>query len=146
MAMPRRERGAVLLMSLILLLMMTVFAVSSVNMSNLGLKVIGNMQNQKVMDSAAQQALEQVISTATGFGLTPLEQTINVDGNSVTVSAPACLYSQRTTGYDADSELAPQDNFWHVTATVTDNASGATATIHQGVEMRQLAGNCPTNP
>lgn len=139
-----RQSGAVLLMSLILLLMMTVFAISAVNMGNLGLKVVGNMQNQKTMDSSAQQALEQVISRFGGFGLTPAAQTISVNNNSVAVAAPVCVYSTNATGYSAAWGLAPQDNIWHISATVTDNASGATATITQGVQIRMLAGNCPT--
>jgi len=61
----------------------------------------------------------------------------------VNVAAPDCIDSQTAAGYSAVVEnIIPEDNTWEISATVTDNVTGATSTIHQGVEMRMLAGNC----
>ncbi|NIN36202.1 MAG: pilus assembly protein, partial [Gammaproteobacteria bacterium] len=47
-------------------------------------------------------------------------------------------------GYSAVvTNIIPEDNVWEVTATVDDDLTGATSSIHQGVEIRMLAGNCP---
>jgi hypothetical protein len=63
----------------------------------------------------------------------------------VDVDPPVCLDSQVATGYSAVVEsIIPEDNTWEVTATYEDvDYSGAKSTIHQGVEIRMLAGNCP---
>jgi Tfp pilus assembly protein PilX len=137
------QQGAVLLMTMILLLMMTLFAVSSANISNLGLKIVANIQQQKGVEDSAMAAIEQVISTSTAFNLTPAAQTIAVGGNNVTISAPVCLYSRTATGYSATWGLAPEENTWEVVASATDANSGSTVTIHQGIQIRMLAGNCP---
>jgi len=62
---------------------------------------------------------------------------------AVNVSAPICIDSRVATGYSAVVDnIIPDDNTWEIIAAVTDNVTGASATIHQGVEMRMLAGNC----
>jgi Tfp pilus assembly protein PilX len=140
----RRQQGVVLFISLVMLVMMTLFAVSSINLSTVNLRIVGNMQAIKAMDADAQAAIEQTISTMDSFNLTPTATTITGSLATVTVNAPVCLDSQTARGYSAvASAIIPEDNVWEVSATVTDNVTGATSTIHQGVEIRMLAGNCP---
>ena len=63
---------------------------------------------------------------------------------TVNVSAPDCIDSRVATGYSAVVQnIIPEDNTWELVATVTDDVTGASSTIHQGVEIRMLAGNCP---
>jgi Tfp pilus assembly protein PilX len=140
----RRQQGVVLFTTLVLLVMMTLFAVSSINLSTVNLRIVGNMQAIKAMDADAQAAIEQTISTMDNFNLTPAATTITGTLATVSVSAPECIDSQIATGYSAVSTaIIPEDNVWEVIATVTDNVTGATSTLHQGVEIRMLAGNCP---
>lgn len=58
-----RQEGATLLVSLILLVMLTLFAISAMNSSTVNLKVVGNMQAQQEGLSASQGAIETAIST-----------------------------------------------------------------------------------
>jgi len=141
------QRGATLFVALIFLLIMTLFAVSSINMSTVNLRIVGNMQAMRHMDAAAQDAIEQALSSSNNFGTgvaagTVISTISGVD-YTVNVSAPECIDSRVATGYSAviDS-IIPEDNTWEIVATVSDNFTGASSTIHQGVEIRMLAGNC----
>jgi len=141
------QRGATLFVALIFLLIMTLFAVSSINMSTVNLRIIGNMQAIKQMDAAAQDAIEQMLSNSNNFGpavaATSVTSTVSGTDFTVAVTEPICVDSRVATGYSAvvDS-IIPEDNTWEIVASVTDNVTGASSTIHQGVEMRMLAGNC----
>lgn len=144
MTLGRRQKGAVLFISLIFLVIMTLYAVSSINMSTVNLKIVGNMQAIKAMDADAQDAIEQTLSKINNFSLTPAATTVTGTIATVNVAAPQCIESRVATGYSAVAkDIIPEDNTWEVTATVSDNITGASSTIHQGVEIRMLAGNCP---
>jgi Tfp pilus assembly protein PilX len=59
----RSQRGTTLIVALIMLVLLTLFAVSSFNTANTNLKVVGNMQQRNEALNAAQAAIETVIST-----------------------------------------------------------------------------------
>ena len=59
----RKQRGTTLIIALIMLVLLTLFAVSSFNTANTNLKVVGNMQQKTEALNAAQQAIETVVST-----------------------------------------------------------------------------------
>ncbi|MGQ0750848.1 MAG: pilus assembly PilX family protein [Betaproteobacteria bacterium] len=140
----QRQRGATLVIALIMLVVLTLFAVTGFNLSSVNLRIAGNYQDQKYLESLAQQAIEQVISTATPFSLTPAAQTITISGYNVSVTAPKCNYYVTAKGYTKKvGEVAPEDADWEIRAAVADATSGAQAAIVQGVRMRQLPGNCP---
>lgn len=140
----QKQQGIILFLVLILLVMMTLFAVSSINLSTVNLRIVGNMQAIKAMDADAQAAIEEVISSMSSFGLSPTGATIVGTTGTVTVDPPVCIDSQTATGYSAVvTNIIPEDNVWEVVASVSDNVTGASSTIHQGVEIRMLAGNCP---
>lgn len=137
---PRQQTGATLLVALIFLLMMTLFAITAINMSTVNLRIVGNMQTSKALDAAAQAAIEQAISSMSQFSLTPTSLVVG----DATVEPPTCIESRVATGYSAVvTNIIPEDNTWEVIATVTDLDSGARSAIHQGVQIRMLAGNCP---
>ena len=84
------------------------------------------------------------MSSMNQFTLTPGVSTISTSMGIVSVSVPDCLDSEVATGYSAVVEsIIPEDNTWELTATLTDSITGAVSTIHQGVRIRMLAGNCP---
>lgn len=58
-----RQQGASLIVSLIMLIVLTLLVVSAVRTSTTSLKVIGNTQVQTEATAAAQQAIEQIISS-----------------------------------------------------------------------------------
>jgi hypothetical protein len=59
----RAQVGATLVIALIMLVLITLLAVSSLSTTNMSLRVVGNMQARGEALHAAQQAIETVIST-----------------------------------------------------------------------------------
>ena len=57
------QRGATLLVALIMLVLLTLFAISAFNTGTSNLKVVGNMQARSEALNVAQQAIETVLST-----------------------------------------------------------------------------------
>ena len=140
----KRQRGATLLVSLIMLVVLTLFAVSAFNLSSVNLKIAGNYQDQKEMEAIAQQAIEQVISTPTAFNIAPATQTITISGRNVAITKPKCNYYATAKGYTKKiGEVTPEDTDWEIRASVADATTGAQAAIVQGVRIRLLPGNCP---
>jgi len=152
------QRGATLLVSLIMLVVLTLFAVAGFNLSSVNLKIAGNFQQQRLLEAVAQQQVEQFISTTTAFrsAAVPADQTLCADGSlgcasgfnaggyNVIVSAPNCNYWGTAKGYTKKiGELTPEDTDWELRVAATDALTGAQATVAQGVRMRLLAGNCP---
>ncbi|MEO8440937.1 MAG: hypothetical protein ABI547_00465 [Betaproteobacteria bacterium] len=142
MTSPRQQRGAVLLVSLIILMIITLFVVSSASMTSGDLRIIGNFQRKMMLTQSVQQAIEQVLSNASNFD-NPVARTITVNGIAVAVNAPQCLGTQTAGGYTAVNNITLYDTNWAVAATATDVLTGATATINQGVRIRLPTNYCP---
>ncbi len=89
------QRGAALVVSLIMLVVITLFALAVINMSTVNLRVANNEQVKAQSVASAQQAIEQVAST--NFPANPQPVTVAVDINgdgkpdySVAVAKPVC--------------------------------------------------------
>lgn len=139
---PGQQRGAVMLVSLIILMIITLFVVSSANMTSGDLRIIGNFQRKMMLTQSVQQAIEDVLSNVANFN-TPVAQTITVNGIAVNVNAPQCLGTQTAAGYTAVNNITLYDTNWSISATATDVLTGATATINQGVRIRLPTNFCP---
>jgi Tfp pilus assembly protein PilX len=147
------QRGLTLLVVLVMLVMITLFVLSMVRLSSTNLKVIGNMQAQRALESSAQQAIETYISTSTFFedtatntglwaaGVNSVDVVVN--GYTVTTNRPTCIYSAPASGYSAISGISPEDTNWEVAANSSDSFTSAQTSIVQGVKIRLPAGNCP---
>lgn len=148
-----RQRGATLLISLIMLVVLTLFALTAINLSTTNLRIVGNMQRQLEATAAAQMAIEQIIGNSSNFTAAPTtSQAVAIDLNndgttdfSVVVSPPACRYMANAPGYSYSfSGSAPQNTIWDIQAVATDSLSGASVTVHQGVKVLLGAGaTCP---
>ena len=162
-----RQRGATLLISLIMLVVLTLFALTAIRTGNIGLKIVGNQQAAKLMEAAAAQAVEQVVSNLGNFDSATLiapaataAQRVCVNANAnhppaaippasclsgtqVDVQPVRCISAKRQTGGSLTQALSTYENTWEVVATVTDALTGAKATYHQGVMIRMLANSCP---
>jgi Tfp pilus assembly protein PilX len=92
-----RERGATLIVSLIMLLLITMLAVSSFTLGKGNLQIVGNMQQRNQALAAAQGAVATVISS-TQFTATPT--------NSIPASAvPSyCTGGANTTCVDVNGD------------------------------------------
>jgi type IV pilus assembly protein PilX len=138
-----RQRGATLLVSLIMLVVLTLFAVAGFNLSSVNLKIAGNFQNQRFVEASVLQALEQVISDSATF-TAPAAQTLAVNGINVATTAATCYHSTTASGYEINLPAAtPEDNTWEVRGSATDALTGAQAAMTQGIRVRMLPGNCP---
>ena len=149
----KNQSGATLFVALVFLLIMTLFAISSINLSTVNLKIIGNMQIVKQMEAAAQDGIEQVISNPNYFvSLTeftnPTALTIGnttFDAGKIKVSKPMCIQSRLAPGYSAVVEnITPQENTFILRATVDDpDIDGVeNLVLVQGIAMRMLQGYC----
>lgn len=66
----RRQRGATLLVGLIMLILVTLLAVSSFNLGKSNLQIVANMQHRTENMESAKATIEEVISKTT-FATTP---------------------------------------------------------------------------
>ncbi|MGH8662064.1 MAG: pilus assembly PilX family protein [Burkholderiales bacterium] len=82
----RRQRGTTLVIALIMLVVITLLAVSSLGTTNMNLKVVGNMQSRGEALQATQQAIETVISTPL-FIANPANAVLNPCGTANTLCA-----------------------------------------------------------
>lgn len=94
----KRQIGATLITALIMLIVLTLLVVSGIRSSNTNLRIAGNMQMQEEAVAAAQQAVEQVLSS--NFTVDPAATTIavDIDNNGTTdytakVDTPVCTSS-----------------------------------------------------
>ena len=104
------QRGVTLFFALIFLVLLTLLAVTTFNVGKSSLQIVGNFQHRNDVLSAAQEAIEEAISTTRlvlnpgGIFLTPCTSTntrcvdVNGDGtNDVSVEltpTPACVKAQ----------------------------------------------------
>jgi len=141
-----------LVMALIMLVVLTMIAVTVTRSTNNSVRIVGNMQIQDEAEAAAQVAVEQaVLSNANNF-MTPLpvsiaNQDVYISQTKYTVqlSVPACQNAVPVPGYSVQTAgQAPNRNYYNVEARVTDNRTGANAIIDQGVRVDLLpSASCP---
>ncbi|KQT10351.1 pilus assembly PilX family protein [Ramlibacter sp. Leaf400] len=144
----RSQRGATLVVSLIMLAVITMIVIAGFTLSNANLKAVGNMQMQQEAVAAGNRAIEVVVGSA--FTSAPVAQSINVDINNdgtpdytVAVAAPTCVKAViASTAPPSGIGLSMGSSSgttwhtdWDVEATVDDGATGARATVHQGVRV-----------
>ena len=80
----RQQRGSTLVIALIMLVVITLLAVSSLSTTNMNLKVVSNMQSRGEALHATQQAIETVISTPQ-FIANPANALLNPCGTANTL-------------------------------------------------------------
>ena len=80
---PCSQHGATLIVSLIMLLLITLLAVASFHLGKSNLQIAGNMQQRKQAFTAAQSAIEEVISSPQ-FTTTPANAIPNPCGQANT--------------------------------------------------------------
>lgn len=98
-----RERGATLVIALMMLVLLTLFALSAMNTGTSNLKIVGNMQSRAEAMSAAQEAVETVISSPL-FIANPANAVLNPCGAANTICTD--INGDGTTDYT--TRLNPQ--------------------------------------
>jgi Tfp pilus assembly protein PilX len=139
----RGQRGITLMVVLVMLVVLTLFGIAGINLSTSNLNVVGNMQARKSNEAVALQGIETVLSTINYFN-TPTAAVVFTPptGYTATFANRTCLFAAPAAGYSAVQPIVPEDTNWEVAVGVTDNISGATTGITQGVKVRMLAGYC----
>ena len=139
-----RQHGAVLIVSLVMLVVLTLFVLSSTRIATGNLRIVGNFQAKQNVEAQAQAVIEQVLSGIAPF-YTPTSSVAITGvptGMTATIGARSCVKSAPASGYSAVNPFSPQDTYWNVPVTITDSITGTTSTITQGVRIRLPAGNC----
>jgi hypothetical protein len=151
----RLQRGATLVVGLIMLALITLTVITAFTLSSTNLKSVGNMQFRNEAIAAANDVIEQVISGP--FALNPAGSQFNIDVNNddkfdyeVNVAAPVCMSASviplnDQTGRGTSTEVVGfevpdpvYDTLWDIQATVTDTKSGTSITVHQGMLHQPL--------
>jgi type II secretory pathway pseudopilin PulG len=141
----RAQSGATLVIVLIMLVILTLFGISAVNLSNSNLRVVGNLQARKQTEAIALQTAEQVMGSMSYFNVPTPAATATVDNYKREISQRVCQYATAASGYSAIQPIVPEDTLWDFHVTVTDTVSNARARVWQGAKIRMLAGNCSAN-
>lgn len=114
----RHQQGLTLVMSLIMLVLLTLLALTSITLGNSNLQIVGNMQQREQAIAAANQVLEETISSTRFFNspdaavATPCDgpnvRCVDVDGDGKTdvkvalTPSPACVKAQSIKNSDLD--------------------------------------------
>jgi Tfp pilus assembly protein PilX len=147
MSLRRSQRGATMIIALIMIATITLLVISSFTLSSTNLKSVGNMQIREESLAAANRAIELVLSSA--FTDSPTAQEITVDINAdgtndytVAVAQPSCVRKtlassggKTQVGLSMGSSDKTWYTDWDLDATVTDAATGAKVRVHQGVRV-----------
>jgi len=147
-----RQQGVALVIGMIMLVLLTLMVISAINSGSIGLRIAANVQSQDEARAAAQQAIEQFVSSYANFYPTPTAKpatnyNINNDSTnpyyySVAVSTPVCKRASKqippkstacATG--AKAGLYCWDTLWEIVATSTDTKSGVSQVVTQGVSI-----------
>lgn len=158
------QRGATLVVGLIMLVLITLVVTSAFLLSTGNLRSVGNMQFRNEAVAAANAATEEVLNSLLTGGSTvaPPEQVIQVDINNdgktdytVTIAAPVCVRASKAApGYSSSLSLGKTmsttsfwNTVWDIQADVNDGATSARVTVRQGVRVllseSQKASVCP---
>lgn len=160
----RAQRGATLVVGLIMLVLVTLMVTSAFMMSTGNLKAVGNMQFRNEAVAAANRAIEMVLSSP--FTDAPTAEMIEVDidgdgnpdyeawiGNAAgapvfdpLLRQPTCVQATKADpAYSSSTSLPPNfssDAFWNtvwdIDVGVRDPVSGASIRVRQGI--RKLLG------
>jgi Tfp pilus assembly protein PilX len=166
-----RQAGAVLIVSLIMLMLITMFVITAFKYSSTNLKSVNNMQTRAEAIAAANKAMEQVIGSW-DFTSPPVADQINVDIDNdgqndyvVNIVAPVCVKAVAVSAPNAaDSECptnaegitvcaAPVASLYNVMWELDATATGTTGTkvrVRQGISksltQQQCDASCPPSP
>jgi hypothetical protein len=136
----RTQSGATLVITLIMLVLLTLFAVSAVGLSASTAKVVGNMQAKKTTDAMAQRVVDQVISEGL-FGdkrNVPVVPAWRPAGFTIEVTARHCKAFTPTI-------LDPQTGsaIWEFDVCVKDSFTSSKSYIRQGVAVKTMSAGTP---
>ena len=152
-----RQRGAVLVVALLMLLVLTTLGVSTISSTNINLKLVQSQQRQQETEQVAENSINYLLSDINYFvnnsdyldgdGNFTLSFPSDVtNGMTVSVNSLQCLLQATPSGCSlvvGSSAPCHPDYYWEANISVTDSTSGASSTFAEGFKFRYLAGYCP---
>lgn len=148
-----KQKGAVLVMALVMLTVLTLIGVSSMSSSTLELKVAGNTQQHDIAFQAAQTIIDiaasedpmntnnyQVFVTDPANPL--FEQNINyasADGEATAQAATFWVGCKKNIGSSLEEGKAPASNFFNVRATGQTITGSSSSVQMQGLRFPSAA-------
>ncbi len=160
---PQRQRGAVLIVGLIMLVLITLTVTMAFNFSTSNLKAVGNMQTRNEAIAASNKSIEQLVGSW-DFASAPSadEFNVDIDNNGTTdyvvkVAAPACVKATAVTIQGSHDSECPQgadgmfpascngtttvyNVVWDIDATATGN--GTRVRVRQGISRSMSKTEC----
>lgn len=146
-----RQCGAVLIVSLLILLVMTMLVISAIQGGTINMRVVDNMRAEQDARAVARLAVDEVLSNVNNFdpdsppSSVTIEGDFDGDGDGTTTvpltAVPTCVHTRPAEGYSAIAQIAPEDTSWQFEVSY-QTPDGARATISQGVQIRMTAGTC----
>lgn len=150
-----RQRGMVLILSLIMLVVITLLAISAIRLSTINLRTVANAQARSEAMSAAQRTIDLVLSGNFTDNIAGTEQVLTVTegGKNYTVSvARPCLVSlSPIKNVDLDLAVAEDakcidtvsnpysacaQTIWQLQANASSGWFGANVTLTQGTGIK----------
>jgi hypothetical protein len=149
----RRQDGAVLITSLVMLVLLTLIVVSAIRTTTGMLQIVGNAQFRTEGIAAASQAIDQLIGSVTPqTGLLAKATEMNSVGTAIDINGdgttdfqvqftplPACLSRSEADAY-IESEIAAQRRT--AAANVTQDTPEKTAAYNEANARLQQLGTC----
>lgn len=161
-----RQKGVVLVIGLVMLVLITLMVTTSFRLSSTNLQAVGNLQFRNQAVAAAGIAIESSFGltdfphgNAVGVASSPRTFAIDIERTGVnkysvavtrTCLRAAASTSSIETGYGSSVTLGEVSTIkeyvamWDYDATVTDNSTGASARVRQGVRERLSQSQCNT--
>jgi len=147
------ERGAALVVSLIMLVLITLVVITALNIGSANFRAVSNTQFRDEAVAAAEVAVQQVISS--NFTLAPAAVSIDVDLDNdeaevpdyvVDVAQPECIFASVADETDpSGEELDPSltvastwNTVWELDATVAPASSAGEAAVRVRSGVRVL--------
>jgi len=108
----RSERGAALVVGLIMLVLITVMLIAALNLGTANFRSVSNMQFREEAIAAANRAIDEVISS--NFTASPAAEEVNVDIDNdgdtdyvVQIEEPQCISAARACGAEPRMQSVP---------------------------------------
>ncbi len=146
-AFKHNQRGVTLFVGLIMLVLITLMVTSAFTLSTTNLKSVGNMQAKDEAVAAANQAIEELLSSSftDAPGAVNIDVDINNDGTAdylVAIGAPTCIRASIESAAVKSSGSLPSmstvnsyNTIWDIEATVNDAKTGVKTTVRSGTRV-----------
>jgi len=151
---PTKQQGAVLLLSIVMVIVLSLSAVAMFNVNSVNQQIILNQVNTLEAEELANEVIEDLMNSLDSFELAANEQLKGLtyqilddrydrDTLEVSVLNIRCTYSHVIKGYSLTADSVPETNYFEFDIEVSSPITGAAVRMTQGVRFNSPAGLCP---